>query len=152
SRGATRTSPMRSTLPSGTDPRPGPDTDLAGSVYPTPDTAHPLERLLPWVLLLSGLLGVAAALVLSVEKVALLSNSDYVPTCNLNPVLNCGSIMRTDQAEVFGFPNPFIGLIAFPILACTGAVLLAGARLRRWYWFGLQVGVTLGIAFVGWLV
>lgn len=93
-----------------------------------------------------------AAFVLTIEKLALLSDPDYVPSCSVNPVLNCGSIMRTDQAEVFGFPNPVIGLAAFPVLAATGAALLAGARLSRWYWLGLQAGVTLGLGFVGWLI
>ncbi len=29
--------------------------------------------------------------------------------------------------------------------------LLAGARFDRWYWAGLQVGVTLGAVFATWL-
>ena len=86
------------------------------------------------------------------ERIALLTDAAYVPTCSLNPVLNCGSIMRTDQARVFGFPNPLIGLAGFPVLAATGAGLLAGARLRRWYWLGLQSGVTFATGFVGWLI
>ena len=107
---------------------------------------------LGWLLLAAGVLGALAAFVLTIEKLALLNNADYVPSCSLNPVLNCGSIMRTDQAEVFGFPNPLIGLAAFPVVAATGAALLAGARLRRWYWLGLQAGLTTGLVFVGWLV
>lgn len=67
-------------------------------------------------------------------------------------MLNCGSIVRTNQAEVLGFPNPLIGLAAFPVLATTGAALLAGARLRRWYCLGLQAGATAGVVFVGWLI
>ncbi|MCW2813187.1 MAG: Vitamin epoxide reductase family protein [Nocardioides sp.] len=109
-------------------------------------------RVLGWLLLAGGLLGALAAGVLTVEKIALLNDSTYVPSCSLNPVLNCGSIMRTEQAEVFGFPNPLIGLAAFPVLAATGAGLLAGARYRRWYWLALQGGVTVAAAFVAWLV
>ena len=106
---------------------------------------------LPWLLLVGGIVGTAAAFILTVEKIALLADGTYVPSCSLNPVLNCGSIMRTDQAELLGFPNPLIGLVAFPVVAATGASLLAGAQLRRWYWLGLQVGVTLGVVFVAWL-
>lgn len=139
---------MRSTLP--------PPADTAPSGRRTADTggAHPelFARLVPWLLLVSGLLGATAAFVLTVEKIALLTDTAYVPSCSINPILNCGSIMRTDQAEVFGFPNPLMGLAAFPVLAATGAALLAGARLRRWYWLGLQAGATVGLGFVGWLV
>lgn len=110
------------------------------------------ERALALLLLIGGLIGFAAAFVLTLEKVALLTDAGYAPSCSLNPVLNCGSIMRTSQAEVFGFPNPLIGVAAFPVIAATGAVILAGARLARWYWLGLQIGVTLGAGFIGWLI
>jgi len=113
---------------------------------------HPERRLLPWLLLVAGVVGTLAAFVLTVEKIALLTDSSYVPSCSLNPVLGCGSVMRTDEADVFGFPNPLLGLVGFPVLAATGAALLAGARLSRWYWLALQGGVTLGLGLVGWLV
>lgn len=107
---------------------------------------------LGWGLLVGGTVGLIAAFVLVLEKIALLRDSEYVPTCSINPVLNCGSIMQTSQAEVFGFPNPLIGVASFPVLMATGAALLAGAALKRWYWWGLQVGVTFGVGFVVWLI
>ena len=107
---------------------------------------------LGWGLLVGGAIGLVAAFVLVVEKIALLGDSDYVPTCSVNPVLNCGSIMQTTQAEVFGFPNPLIGVASFPVLMATGAALVAGAALQRWYWWGLQTGVTIGAGFVVWLI
>ena len=61
------------------------------------------DRTLGWLLLVGGLLGLAAAFVLAVEKYALLADPAYVPTCSLNPVLSCGSVMSSLQAEVFGF-------------------------------------------------
>ena len=137
---------MRSTLPSPTDTQRQIERPAAF------DEPQPFARLLPWLLLVGGILGTTAAFVLTIEKIALLSDAAYVPTCSINPILNCGSIMRTDQAEAFGFPNPLIGLAAFPVLAATGAALLAGAHLRRWYWLGLQAGASLGLAFVGWLI
>lgn len=112
----------------------------------------PVDRALAWWLLVGGLVGALAAAVLLVEKITLLSDPTYVPSCNINPILSCGSIMQTAQAEAFGFPNPLIGVAAFPVVAATGVALLGGARLARSYWVGLQVGVSFGIAFVGWLV
>lgn len=106
---------------------------------------------LAWLLLGAGIIGLAASAVLLVEKITLLTDPTYVPTCSVNPVLNCGSIMTNDQAELFGFPNPIIGVAAFPMLATTGAALLAGGRLASWFWRGLQLGVALGLAFVVWL-
>lgn len=114
-----------------------------------PDTEPP--RALAIWFIVGGLLGLAAATILTLEKLAVLRDPGYVPSCNLSPVINCGSIMTSDQAEAFGFPNPLIGLAAFPVLVATGAAILAGARLADWYWLGLQAGVTLGTGFIGWL-
>lgn len=110
------------------------------------------DRALAWLMLVGGVVGFAAAFVLAVEKIALLTDPSYTPSCSLNPVLSCGSVMQTAQAEAFGFPNPLLGVAAFPVVAATGAALLAGARLARWYWLGLQAGVTFGLVFVGWLI
>jgi hypothetical protein len=45
----------------------------------------------------------------------------------------------------------FIGIVAFAVVITTGMAVLSGARFARWYWLGLQAGVTLGFAFVVWL-
>ncbi|MER7582118.1 vitamin K epoxide reductase family protein [Kitasatospora sp. NPDC097691] len=104
------------------------------------------------LLFLAGLIGLAASAVLTFDKLRILENPSYVPSCNINPVISCGSVMRTAQAEVFGFPNPLLGLAAFGALAAIGAGLLAGAAYRRWFWLGLHAGTALGVVFVHWLV
>ncbi|MFJ4678158.1 vitamin K epoxide reductase family protein [Kitasatospora sp. NPDC088783] len=105
-----------------------------------------------WMLLVAGLIGLAASAVLTLDKLRLLENPAYRPSCNINPVISCGSIMRTAQASAFGFPNPLIGLAAFGALAAVGAGLVAGAAHRRWFWLALQSGTLLGLGFVAWLV
>ncbi len=68
-----------------------------------------------WVLI-AGVIGLAAAFTLTVEKIEILINPAYVPSCSINPVLSCGSVMITPQASVFGFPNPLIGIVAFTVV------------------------------------
>ncbi|WP_435830665.1 vitamin K epoxide reductase family protein [Polymorphospora rubra] len=109
------------------------------------------DRIVGWTLTIGGLVGALAAFVLTVEKIALLKDPAYTPTCSINPILSCGSIMTTGQAEVFGFPNPLIGLATFPVVAATGAAVLAGTRLPRWWWLALQAGTVFGVGFVHWL-
>ncbi len=92
-----------------------------------------------WVLI-AGVVGLAAALTLTIEKIEILINPDYVPSCSINPVLSCGSVMITPQASAFGFPNPLIGIVAFTVVVVTGVLALAKVRLPRWYWAGLAVG------------
>nr|WP_232836013.1 vitamin K epoxide reductase family protein [Actinocorallia populi] len=108
--------------------------------------------MLPWLLLVAGSIGLLAAFTLAVEKIALLKDPAYVPGCSLNPVLSCGSVMSTGQAEAFGFPNPLLGIAAFAMVAAAGAALLAGTVTARWFWLALQTGVTFGVVFVHWLI
>ncbi len=104
-----------------------------------------------WVLI-AGAVGLLAALTLTIEKIEILINPDYVPTCSINPVLSCGSVMITPQASLFGFPNPLIGVVAFSVALVTGVLAVAGVRLPRWYWAGLATGALLGTVFVHWLI
>ena len=74
---------------------------------------------------IAGVVGLAAALTLTVEKIEILINPDYVPSCSINPVLSCGSVMITPQASAFGFPNPLIGIVSFTVVLVTGVLALA---------------------------
>jgi uncharacterized membrane protein len=104
-----------------------------------------------WVLI-AGVVGLAAALTLTVEKIEILINPDYVPSCSINPVLSCGSVMITPQASAFGFPNPLIGIVSFTVVVVTGVLAVAKVRLPRWYWGGLAIGTLLGVGFIHWLI
>jgi len=106
-----------------------------------------LEKVLPWLLIICGTIGLAMAAIITIEKIQLLENPSATFLCDLNPVISCGSVMQSDQANTFGFPNPLIGLAAFPVLIVTGVILLQKLRLKRWYWLGLQAGTTFGVAF-----
>nr|WP_231988726.1 vitamin K epoxide reductase family protein [Mycobacterium sp. 1274761.0] len=102
--------------------------------------------------LVAGVLGLAAALALTVEKIEILIDPNYVPSCSINPVLSCGSVMVTPQASAFGFPNSLIGIVSFTIVVVTGVLAIAKVRLPRWYWGGLALGTLLGVAFIHWLI
>jgi len=104
-----------------------------------------------WILL-AGIIGEVAAFVLAVEKIRQLQNPSYVPSCSINPVLSCGSVMLTKQASAFGFPNPLVGIAAFSVVIVTGVLAVAGIRLPRWFWAGLAGGTLLGAVFVHWLI
>nr|WP_235436718.1 vitamin K epoxide reductase family protein [Arthrobacter sp. RIT-PI-e] len=103
------------------------------------------------MLVLTGVTGWVAAGTLILEKLELYRDPDHITSCDINPWVSCGQVMKTWQSELFGFPNPFLGLVGFTIVITTGMALLAGARFSRWYWAGLQIGVTLGSVFAIWL-
>ncbi|PSK88100.1 putative membrane protein [Murinocardiopsis flavida] len=111
-----------------------------------------ISRALPWLLAVGGGIGLAAAAALLVEKIRVLAEPTHVPTCSINPVLSCGTVMTTPQAEVFGVPNPLIGVAGFAVVTTVGAALLAGAEFRRWFWLGMQAGTLFGAGFVHYLI
>lgn len=113
--------------------------------------ARTLENSIGWLLIILGIIGFIASSTLAIEKVALLKDPNYVPSCNISPLLSCGSVMNTPQAEAFGFPNPFIGVAGFAVVVTIGAAILAGAKFKRWFWLGLQAGTLFGIIFIHWL-
>jgi uncharacterized membrane protein len=110
-----------------------------------------LQKTLPYILLVVGLVGYVSAFVIMFDKVQILKNPSYIPSCNLNPIISCGSVMQSKQANAFGFPNPFIGLGAFPVVAVIGGAMLAGAKFKRWFWLGFNAGLVFALGFVHWL-
>lgn len=118
---------------------------------PVPTGVAP-DRGLGLLYLIGGLIALVAAVTLLVEKIALIEDPDYIPSCTLSPILSCGSIMSTWQAELFGIPNPIIGVMAFPVVAAIGASLVGGVRFPQWFAVATQVGVTFGVVFIHWLI
>jgi uncharacterized membrane protein len=105
-----------------------------------------------WVLLIGGLLGWLAAVTLTVERFTLFTDPGYRPSCSINPILSCGSVMATHQAAVFGFPNPLIGVVGFSVVVTLGVLAVAGLGLPHWIWAGLWLGAALGAGFICWLI
>ncbi|MGW3497409.1 vitamin K epoxide reductase family protein [Streptomyces sp. NPDC001020] len=118
----------------------------------TPEGVSGASRAFAWLLIVTGALGILASFVITIDKFELLQNPDFSPACNLSPVVSCSNVMSSDQAVVFGFPNPLLGLLAYPVVVAAGVGLLAGARYRRWFWLGLNAGGLLGVAFCMWLM
>lgn len=105
-----------------------------------------------WILVVCGLIGLVAAIELIIQKISVLSDPDFIPNCDINPVLSCGSVINTEQASLFGFPNPVLGVIGFTVVIMFGALLFTGLELPRSMWLGLNIGALAGMTFVVWLV
>ncbi|MEU8528007.1 MULTISPECIES: vitamin K epoxide reductase family protein [Streptomyces] len=110
------------------------------------------SRAFAWMLVITGAAGLLAAWVITLDKFKLLEDPNFTPGCSLNPVVSCGSIMKSEQASAFGFPNPMLGLVTYGMVIAIGVALLAGARYRRWYWLGLNAGTLFGVGFCAWLM
>jgi uncharacterized membrane protein len=113
-----------------------------------------LEQSNKWIfgtMLAFGIVGLIASFVLAVEEFHLLKDPTTTLSCSFNLVLNCSTVMQTWQASVFGFPNMFIGLMAFPVVIIVAVLGLAKVQLPRWFYVYANLGYLLGVIFAYWL-
>ncbi|MEV7652137.1 MULTISPECIES: vitamin K epoxide reductase family protein [Kocuria] len=136
---------------SGTADRPRASEPIPEAATETHLPAFARHRPFAILLLVTGVIGWIASAILVLERLALYRDPGHVTSCDINPWVSCGQVMGTWQSELLGFPNPLIGIVAFAVVITTAMAALSGARFGRWYWAGLQVGVTAGAVFVVWL-
>ena len=110
-----------------------------------------LSRYLPWIFVVAGVIGALASFVLTYDKIQVISNPEYQPSCNINPILSCGSVMKTEQASLLGVPNTIFGLVAFSMLTTFGVLLAGGAKVKKWVWQAGQLAATAGVIFMHYL-
>ncbi|MFB6225214.1 MAG: vitamin K epoxide reductase family protein, partial [Candidatus Paceibacteria bacterium] len=67
------------------------------------------------VLAILGALGLLAAFMVTVDIMHLAENAQYQPACSVNTWVNCKPVMESKYATMFGFPNPWIGLMGWPM-------------------------------------
>ncbi|WP_175414128.1 vitamin K epoxide reductase family protein [Agrococcus sp. SGAir0287] len=108
-------------------------------------------RWLAILLVVTGAAGLLAAFTLAVERVHLLENPTEGLGCDISPFVSCSGAMESWQGSLLGFPNPFIGLMAFPLVIVMGVLGIARVRMPRWVWSTFTIGVLGGLAFALWL-
>lgn len=121
----------------------------------TGDKAPPSDRGLGWFLVVSGAIALWASLTLTYDKISLLkaeiAGEKKVLNCDLSAWVSCSNVVTSKQSEAFGFPNTFIGVVAFAVIVTLGVALVTGFVMPRWMWLCLWVGTVFGIGFVTWL-
>lgn len=110
-----------------------------------------LKDTIPYILIFTSIVGLLASFVLTYDKIQLLKDVNYSPSCNINPILSCGSVMNEEQASLLGVPNTIFGLVSFSMLLTFGIILASGAKMARWIWQGAQIVSTVGLVFMHYL-
>jgi uncharacterized membrane protein len=82
----------------------------------------------PKILTGGSLVGLIASFWQAVERVHMLKTDSFSLSCNLNPVIDCGSVLDHRLSALFGFPNAFIGMVVFAMLFAAGVFLLSGSK------------------------
>ena len=102
-------------------------------------------------MLIGAVSGFIASFLLTIDKIKILKDANFNPSCNISETLNCKSVMLSKQAEVFGFPNSLIGIGAFAIFVAIALALLAEVQFPGWFWKIALIGTLAGIIFSHWL-
>ena len=118
------------------------------------DRVHRFRQGNTWIfstMLLSALISLTASFVLSVDAVALAADPNVGLSCNINATISCGTVGKSWQASLFGFPNAFLGLIAEPVVITIAVASLARVKFPRGFMLAAQIVYTLGVIFAYWL-
>jgi len=102
-------------------------------------------------MLVSSIIGLWASLVLSIDAVKLAEDPLADLNCNISSTISCASVGLSWQANLLGFPNAFLGLIAEPVVITFAVAALGGVRFPRWFMLSAQVVYSIGLVFAYWL-
>ncbi len=109
-----------------------------------------LEKIYAYVLSLGGIVGLVAMTWQASERIHMLKNPDAGLSCSLNPIVDCVGVLGNRLAAIFGFPNAFLGMIFFAILATAGMLLFSGGRFVGWFRKFVMAVSTVLILFSVW--
>lgn len=100
---------------------------------------------------LSGVIGLLASFVLSIEAWQLAADNSATFGCDVNSVISCSTVALSPQAQVLGFPNAFLGIFFEAVVLTISVALLAGVRFPRWYMLATELLYTIALLFAYWL-
>ena len=135
----------------GTDDVPEPGEDALEDDDEGSDVDDRPSRRWGLLLVITSALGWLAAMWLTVDRFALLADPEAVLACDISPFVACGPVMSSAAGELFGFPNPLLGIGGFAVTGALGVMVASGARPPRWVLAALQVAVLAAAVFISWL-
>lgn len=103
-------------------------------------------------MLVFAIASLVASWVLSYDAILIAKDPNVVLSCSLNAMLDCVKVGSTWQANIFGFPNAFLGMISEPVVMTIAVASLSGVRFPRWFMFTGNVCYLLGVIFAYWLL
>lgn len=99
-----------------------------------------------------SIFGIIASLILTIDKIQLLSDPDFVAPCTISPYIDCTSVMKSWQASVFGFPNPLFGLIGYSITLTIGVFTYLHNVINKKTLKYIILGTFMALVFSTWLI
>ena len=131
---------------------PLPEADVAQATDPRPVPPLRARYFLFGEMLLFAVISLVASFVLSYDAIKLAENPDQSLACDVAVWLSCSKVGLSWQAQVFGFPNAFLGMISEPVVMTIAVASLCKVRFPKWFMFTANVVYLLGVIFAYWLL
>jgi len=121
----------------------------------TPTDSPPLTRAPHrWVyaeMLVFALISLFASFVLAIDAIELAADPNAQFSCDISATISCSKVGLSWQANLLGFPNAYLGLMAEPVVITLAVAGLSGVRFPRWIMLGAQIVYSVGFVFAYWL-
>lgn len=120
-----------------------------------------IKKTFPYILIIGSIVGLLASFFLMIDTISLIKDPQTDLPCNLNPFISCGNAILSEQGEVFGFPNPLLGIISFSMLLSAGILLLlqkphyetvTKTKGEKIFWLFVNLGLLASFIFVIWFL
>ena len=96
-----------------------------------------MKRKIFFILLLLGIIGIIDSSYLTYEHYA-----NVIPPCTVNNILpffnDCGQVLRSRYAVIFGVPLALLGLIHYTILTLVIGLAISTNKKLWWFWLFFQ--------------
>ncbi|WP_424133825.1 vitamin K epoxide reductase family protein [Schaalia vaccimaxillae] len=100
---------------------------------------------------ISGIIGLLASMVLSIEAWELAKDSSARFSCDISSVLSCSTVATTPQAHLLGFPNAFLGILFESVVLAISVAIFARVQFPRWYMICANLLYAIALFFAYWL-
>lgn len=105
-----------------------------------------------WWILITGLIGFFGAATLTYEHIHQLLNPNESLSCDFNNLISCGTVMKQEQAHIFGFPNSWVGVVGFIlVIGFASMQLFFGRQYSKRTWMAFIAGLGFAVTFVSFL-
>lgn len=111
-----------------------------------------INKYYPYILIVGSLIGLLASFFLMLSTIELIKDPAAQVPCNISPFVSCSGSATSWQGEVFGFPNPLLGLVSFSMLFAIGVMLFSGGRSKKPLWLLVNLGTLASFVFVMWFI
>ena len=104
----------------------------------------------PKILTISAAVALIASFWQAIERVTMLKNPGAILGCDINPIVDCGTVLNHRLSALFGFPNAFIGIVMFSMLFVSGLLLWLGGSFPKKFQHVVLALSTIALLFSLW--